>query len=159
MRLPGTTNRINEVPGGPLPDGEARFLQANQGLNSGGFPSPNARDCGWLRGPGLRRAFVPLRRSSPGRPSQEIPIPVAYTGPTALRSGYLEGIDMVRRLGFSFVFMLATAFIVAACGRQVTPNPPGLGAGGAPPGYIAVFYSVESPFNFSNYQYLSLIHI
>jgi hypothetical protein len=43
--------------------------------------------------------------------------------------------------------------IVAACGRQVTPNPPGLGAGGAPPGYLAVFFSVEQPFNFSNYQY------
>jgi hypothetical protein len=65
---------------------------------------------------------------------------------------------MVRRLSFSFVFMFATAFVVAACGRQVTPNPPGLGAGGAPPGYMAVFYSVESPFNFSNYQYIVVLN-
>ncbi len=40
---------------------------------------------------------------------------------------------MARRLSLGFVFMLATAFIVAACGRQVTPNPAGLGPGGAPP--------------------------
>ncbi|MGC1758904.1 MAG: hypothetical protein WA742_06085 [Candidatus Cybelea sp.] len=60
---------------------------------------------------------------------------------------------MIRRLSFGFVVVLVTAFIVAACGRQVTPNPPGLGAGGAPPGYLAVFFSVEQPFNFSNYQY------
>jgi hypothetical protein len=66
----------------------------------------------------------------------------------------LEGIDMARRLSFSFVFMLATAFIVVACGRQVTPNPAGLGPGGAPPGYVAIHYDVESPFNFSNYQYM-----
>ena len=50
--------------------------------------------------------------------------------------------------------MLTTAVIVAACGRQVTPNPPGLGAGGAPPGYLAIHYDVYSAFNFSNYQYM-----
>ena len=61
---------------------------------------------------------------------------------------------MARRLSFSFVFMLTTAVIVAACGRQVTPNPPGLGAGGAPPGYLAIHYDVYSAFNFSNYQYM-----
>jgi hypothetical protein len=61
---------------------------------------------------------------------------------------------MARRLSVSFVFMLTTAIIVAACGRQVTPNPPGLGAGGAPPGYLAIHYDVYSAFNFSNYQYM-----
>lgn len=59
---------------------------------------------------------------------------------------------MIRKLSFGFV--VVTAFIVAACGRQVTPNPPGLGPGGAPPGYIAVHFDVEAPFNFSNYQYM-----
>src|ERR1700677_945029 len=66
--------------------------------------------------------------------------------------------NMIRRLSFGFVVVLVTAFIVVACGRQVTPNPPGLGPGGAPPGYIAVFYSVESPFNFSNYQYIVVLN-
>ena len=61
---------------------------------------------------------------------------------------------MIRRLSFGFVVVLVTAFIVVACGRQVTPNPPGLGPGGAPPGYIAIHFDVESPFNFSNYQYM-----
>ncbi|MGC2657892.1 MAG: hypothetical protein WA324_07925, partial [Bryobacteraceae bacterium] len=61
---------------------------------------------------------------------------------------------MARKLSFSFLFMLATAFVVVACGRQVTPNPAGLGPGGAPPGYVAIHYDVESPFNFSNYQYM-----
>lgn len=59
---------------------------------------------------------------------------------------------MIRKLSFSFV--IVTAFIVAACGRQVTPNPPGLGPGGAPPGYVAIHFDVLSPFNFSNYQYM-----
>ena len=60
---------------------------------------------------------------------------------------------MIRRLSFGFVVVLITAFIVAACGRQVTPNPPGLGAGGAPPGYFAILFDVQAPFNFSTYQY------
>ena len=30
-----------------------------------------------------------------------------------------------------FTLLLAAATLFAACGRQVTPNPPGLGAGGA----------------------------
>jgi hypothetical protein len=59
---------------------------------------------------------------------------------------------MIRRLSFGFV--LVTAFIVVACGRQVTPNPPGVGAGGAPLGYMAAYFDVSSPFNFSNYQYM-----
>ncbi|HVA32975.1 MAG TPA: hypothetical protein VNG31_02430, partial [Candidatus Baltobacteraceae bacterium] len=58
---------------------------------------------------------------------------------------------MIRKLGFSLV--LVTAFIVVACGRQVTPNPPGLGAGGANPGYMVLKFDVAAPFNFSSYQY------
>lgn len=57
----------------------------------------------------------------------------------------------MRRLTFGFV--VVTAFIVAACGRQVTPNPPGLGAGGAAPGYMAIKFDVAGQFNFSSYQY------
>lgn len=58
---------------------------------------------------------------------------------------------MIRKLCFGFV--LLTAFIVAACGRQVTPNPPGVGAGGALPGQMAILFDVAAPFNFQNYQY------
>jgi hypothetical protein len=65
---------------------------------------------------------------------------------------------MMRKLSFGFVIVLVTAFIVAACGRQVTPNPPGLGAGGAPPGYFSVFFDVASPFNFSQYQYMVVLN-
>jgi hypothetical protein len=36
---------------------------------------------------------------------------------------------------------------------QVTPNPIGIGPGGAPEGYMSVFLDVAQPFNFSNYQY------
>jgi hypothetical protein len=58
---------------------------------------------------------------------------------------------MIRRLGFGL--MLLTAVIIVACGRQVTPNPVGIGPGGAPAGYMTIFFDVASPFNFSNYQY------
>jgi hypothetical protein len=61
---------------------------------------------------------------------------------------------MIRRLNFGFIVVFVTAFIVAACGRQVTPNPPGLGPGGAPPGYLAIHFDVSAPFNFSNYRYM-----
>ncbi|HEX8828504.1 MAG TPA: hypothetical protein VF778_10350, partial [Xanthobacteraceae bacterium] len=53
-----------------------------------------------------------------------------------------------------FVFTIGTALIAGACGRQVTPNPPGLGGGGAPQGYMAVNFTVAAPFDFSNYQYM-----
>ena len=52
-----------------------------------------------------------------------------------------------------FILTVAAALIATACGRQVTPNPAGLGPGGAPPGYLAVFFNVAQPFNFSNYRY------
>ncbi|HTX60443.1 MAG TPA: hypothetical protein VMH02_12315, partial [Verrucomicrobiae bacterium] len=41
----------------------------------------------------------------------------------------------------------------ASCGQQVTPNPPGLGAGGNDPGYISVKFDVAAPFDFSNFEY------
>lgn len=63
---------------------------------------------------------------------------------------------MIRKLSFGFVVVMA--FIVAACGRQVTPNPVGLGPGGAPPGYMAVFFNVAGPFNFSQYQYMIVLN-
>jgi hypothetical protein len=63
---------------------------------------------------------------------------------------------MIRRLTFGFV--VVTAFIVAACGRQVTPNPPGLGPGGTPPGYMAVFFNTSGAFNFSSYQYMIVLN-
>jgi len=53
----------------------------------------------------------------------------------------------------SFGALLAVAFGIVACGQQVTPNPPGQGAAGASPGYMAVKVDVAGPFNFSNYQY------
>ncbi|MBV9057212.1 MAG: hypothetical protein JO351_11330 [Candidatus Eremiobacteraeota bacterium] len=61
---------------------------------------------------------------------------------------------MMRKLSFGFVVVFVTAFIVVACGRQVTPNPPGLGPGGAPPGYIAIHFDTAATFNFSQYQYM-----
>jgi hypothetical protein len=53
----------------------------------------------------------------------------------------------------TFGLLIATAIAVAACGRQVTPDPPNLGAGGALPGQVAILFDVAAPFNFSNYQY------
>jgi len=60
------------------------------------------------------------------------------------------------RFGFAIVIVLG--LLTAACGRQVTPNPPGLGPGGAPPGYMAVFFNVAGAFNFSNYQYMVVLN-
>lgn len=54
----------------------------------------------------------------------------------------------------AFVSIIVAAVGVAACGRQVTPNPPGLGPGGAPPGYIGVFFNVAGTLNFSSYRYI-----
>lgn len=52
-----------------------------------------------------------------------------------------------------FVWLAALSAVLAACGRQVTPNPPNLGAGGANPGFMTVKFDVAAPFNFTNYQY------
>jgi hypothetical protein len=59
---------------------------------------------------------------------------------------------MIRKFGFSLV--LLTAIIVAACGRQVTPNPPGSGPGGLSPGFMSVKFDTAGAFNFSQYRYL-----
>ena len=56
------------------------------------------------------------------------------------------------KFGLAIIFVLS--LFAVACGRQVTPNPPGLGPGGAPPGYMAVFFNTSGAFNFSNYQYI-----
>ena len=58
---------------------------------------------------------------------------------------------MIRKFGFTLV--LVTAVIVAACGRQVTPNPPNSGPGGLSPGFMSVKFDVGGPFNFSSYRY------
>jgi hypothetical protein len=54
--------------------------------------------------------------------------------------------------------MLTTAVLVAACGKQITPNPPGLGAGGALPGYMLVRFDVAGTLNFANYQYWTVFN-
>jgi len=59
---------------------------------------------------------------------------------------------MIRKVLFGFGAVLGL-IISASCGRQVTPNPPGLGAGGAPPGYLVIKFDVAAPLNFSTYQY------
>jgi hypothetical protein len=59
---------------------------------------------------------------------------------------------MVRKFGFAFVVVMA--LIVAACGRQVTPNPPGIGPGGAQSGYMNVLFDVAGTLNFSQYSYM-----
>ncbi|HEY1429859.1 MAG TPA: hypothetical protein VGF18_09820 [Candidatus Tumulicola sp.] len=58
-----------------------------------------------------------------------------------------------KRRNFGFGLIVLTPMVVAACGRQVTPNPIGIGPGGASEGYTSVFFDVAAPFNFSNYQY------
>ncbi len=80
------------------------------------------------------------------RQASEKPPPTA-TAAQAARPASRNGSEeiMIRRLSFGFVVVIITAFIVAACGRQVTPNPPGLGPGGAPPGYIAIHFDVAGP--------------
>jgi hypothetical protein len=61
---------------------------------------------------------------------------------------------MVQNRQLVFLATLIASVWVAACGRQVTPNPPGLGAGGAPPGYLAIRFNIAAPFNFSTYRYM-----
>lgn len=59
---------------------------------------------------------------------------------------------MIRRVGF--VSILIAALIVSACGRQVTPNPPGIGPGGLQSGYMSVKFRVASAFNFQTDSYV-----
>jgi hypothetical protein len=61
-----------------------------------------------------------------------------------------------QRLIFSSTLVAALGAV--ACGRQVTPNPPGLGPGGAPPGYMAVIFDTAAAFNFTSYQYMVVLN-
>lgn len=65
---------------------------------------------------------------------------------------------MLRKRRSLFVVVLTAAVGFVACGRQITPNPAGLGPGGAPLGYMAVFFNVAAPFNFSSYQYMVVLN-
>jgi hypothetical protein len=58
---------------------------------------------------------------------------------------------MIRKLGVGLI--LAMSLVAVACGRQVTPDAPGTGAGGLAPGYMSVKFDTVGPFNYSNYQY------
>lgn len=46
------------------------------------------------------------------------------------------------------------AFIVSACGRQVTPNRAGTGNTGLNSGYMSVKFKVMAPLDFTNYSYV-----
>lgn len=52
-----------------------------------------------------------------------------------------------------YVVLAILSAVLVACGRQLTPNPPNLNAGGANPGFMTVKFDVAAPFNFSTYQY------
>ncbi len=59
----------------------------------------------------------------------------------------------VARLSLRSLCIVLAAMLPAACGRQVSPQPVGIGAGGTSTGEIAAFFNVAAPFNFSEYQY------
>jgi hypothetical protein len=51
------------------------------------------------------------------------------------------------------------ALIVSACGRQVTPNPPGYNTtSGLPSGFMSVKFRVAQPFAFSTYSYVIVLN-
>jgi hypothetical protein len=58
---------------------------------------------------------------------------------------------LLRRLWLVCAAVVAVAAI--GCGRQVTPNPPGIGAGGTNEGFMSVKFDVAAPFDFTDYQY------
>jgi hypothetical protein len=57
----------------------------------------------------------------------------------------------MRRIGFA---VFASATLLVACGRQVTPDLPGLGPGGLNSGYMSVKFDVASPMNFTSDEYI-----
>jgi hypothetical protein len=57
----------------------------------------------------------------------------------------------MRRIGFA---VFACGFAIAGCGRQVSPDLPGLGPGGLNPGYMSVKFDVASTMNFTNDAYV-----
>jgi hypothetical protein len=59
----------------------------------------------------------------------------------------------VARRSLRFLCIALAAMLPAACGRQVSPDPVGIGPGGTSAGEIAAFFNVAAPFNFSKYQY------
>lgn len=58
---------------------------------------------------------------------------------------------MIRKLA---LFVVVTALIVSACGRQVTPNRAGLNPSGLNAGFMQIKFRVAAPFDFSNYRYV-----
>jgi hypothetical protein len=65
---------------------------------------------------------------------------------------------MAQRVRGAFSLLIVGASVAAGCGRQVTPNPPGLGPGGAPPGYLVFYFNTLATFNFSSYQYMFVVN-
>jgi hypothetical protein len=63
---------------------------------------------------------------------------------------------VIRKAGA--VLALTMACLVAACGRQVTPNPLGAGPGGLAPGYMSVKFDVAANFEFSQYRYFIIFN-
>jgi len=57
---------------------------------------------------------------------------------------------MIRKLS---LLVLATALIVSACGRQVTPDRAGVGPGGLSPGFIQFKFRTAAPLDFANVTY------
>ena len=57
----------------------------------------------------------------------------------------------MRRIGFA---VAAFAALLAACGKQVTPDLPGVGPGGLSGGYTSVRFDVAGTMDFANYQYI-----
>jgi len=57
---------------------------------------------------------------------------------------------MIRKLS---LLVLATALIVSACGRQVTPDRAGVGPGGLSSGFIQFKFRTAAPLDFANVTY------
>jgi hypothetical protein len=58
---------------------------------------------------------------------------------------------MIRKLS---LLVLATALIVSACGRQVTPDRAGTNGAGLSAGFMQVKYRTLQPFDFTNVRYV-----
>jgi hypothetical protein len=54
-------------------------------------------------------------------------------------------------MGFA---VFSAAALLAACGRQVTPDIPGVGVAGLSSGYMSVKFDVNAPMNFATYEYI-----
>jgi len=58
---------------------------------------------------------------------------------------------MIRKLS---LLVLATALIVSACGRQVTPDRAGVGPGGLNSGFIQIKFRTLAPLDYTNVTYI-----